>query len=74
MNNNSQPTLPQLKEACKQAYLNWVVSYNGQTNRMSYREDEAYTLAFKAYIAAVRAAGPDALRNYYIENNANPNL
>jgi hypothetical protein len=41
---------------------------------MGYKEDEQYTLAFKAYIAAVKAAGPDVLRAYYVENNCNPNL
>ena len=67
-------TLNQLKQSCRQAYLQWVVSYNGQQNRMGYTEDEQYTLAFKAYIAAVKAAGPDVLKAYYVENNCNPNL
>lgn len=67
-------TLPQLKESCRQAYLQWVVSYNGQQNRMGYKEDEQYTLAFKAYIAAVKASGPEAIKAYYIANNCNPNL
>ena len=67
-------TLNQLKQSCRQAYLQWVVSYNGQQNRMGYKEDEQYTLAFKAYIPAVKAAGPDVLKAYYVENNCNPNL
>jgi hypothetical protein len=43
-------------------------------DRMGYKEDEQYTLAFKSYLAAVRAAGPDVLKAYYVFNNCNPNL